>query len=163
MKKACIFLLAAVLLAAGILSGCKKKNILFIRVMADTEVSAAMEALMEEYQAAHKNVQMEAVYDESRTLFERIKDLGEECDVFLTDSQDDMDILSVKRLLIDGTRKNLLTQDTEEGRQVYLVAKVENRDTDIEQSEAVSDFIEYLTTDGAMEIFAQYGFKKYTE
>lgn len=163
MKRRVIGLLLTGILLACLLAGCRKSNILHIQVMADTEAGAVMDELIGKYKEKHKNVVMDAVYDSSKSLFERIKDAGEECDVFLTDSPADMDILAVKRFLIDGTRRNLVMKDQEDLTVVYLVAKIVNRDTDIEQSEAVSDFIEYLTTAEAMEIFEQYGFEEYSE
>ncbi len=161
-RKIPVFLLLLMMMTA-VFGGCRKGNTLYIKVLADAELRAPMEEVTEQYLLKRKNVRLSVEYDRSESLFERIKDFGEECDVLLTDSPDDLDILSVKRLLVEGTRKPLFVKQEKDTQIVYLVSKVENRDTDIEQSESVNDFIEYLLSDEALELFGQYGLERYTE
>ena len=159
MKRKGLFGLVCVLvLLAVVLAGCKKDTVLRIKVYADSAAEAPMEEIMEQYRSGHKNVVFETTYDTSENLYNRIVDYRETCDFYLTDDPAKLDLLDVRRSLVSGTVRTLMQKESGGTTTVYAAAKMENRNMDIEQSEAVGDFLEYLTGDAAQEIFRKYGF-----
>ena len=147
------------MLLAGLFGGCKKKTELPVIVFADRAVENALDTLAEQYQENHKNVVIKLEYDTTENLYDRIVVTGEPCDLYISEGEDKQELLRVKKLQVAGTLRTLAKKTDGGTEQTYYGAKLENRGIDIEQSEAVSDFLEYISHSDGARVFAENGFE----
>lgn len=78
-----------------------------ITVFAAKSLNQVMEELIAKFQETHPNINVQGSYDSSGTLLTQIEE-GYECDLFFSAAQKQMDQLETDRLVVEGTRHNVV-------------------------------------------------------
>ncbi len=94
-----------------------------ITVFAAKSLNTVLDELIAGYEESHENVTILASYDSSGTLMTQIEE-GAACDVFFSAAQSQMNELSDKNLLTDGTRHNVVNNQV-------CVVTYEGSDTEV--------------------------------
>ena len=118
MKKRLIaMVLAGMTLVAGS-AGCSSSDIYYdpvkdtleeseVQVFLDDGLSKVMEKLAEDFNKEHPNVTITYTADSSENLASQIEE-GSACDLFFSLTEENMDQLEEKGLLVDGTRSDVV-------------------------------------------------------
>ncbi len=102
-----------------------------IQVFIAASLNTVMTELAKEYQKDHPDVKITYNADSSGTLLTQIEE-GYECDLFFSAAQKQMDQLEEDRLVVDGTRKNVVNN------QVIVVTR-KNSKTKVKGLETLKD------------------------
>lgn len=102
-----------------------------IQVFIAASLNTVMTELAKEYQKDHPDVKITYNADSSGTLLTQIEE-GYECDFFFSAAQKQMDQLEEDRLVVDGTRKNVVNN------QVIVVTR-KNSKTKVKGLETLKD------------------------
>ncbi len=94
-----------------------------ITVFAAKSLNTVLDELIADYEELHENVTILASYDSSGTLMTQIEE-GAACDVFFSAAQTQMNELSDKNLLTEGTRHNVVNNQV-------CVVTYEGSDTEV--------------------------------
>ncbi len=102
-----------------------------IQVFIAASLNTVMTELAKEYQKDHPDVKITYNADSSGTLLTQIEE-GYECDLFFSAAQKQMDQLEEDRLVVDGTRKNVVNN------QVIVVTRKDSK-TKVKGLETLKD------------------------
>ena len=102
-----------------------------IQVFIAASLNTVMTELAKEYQKDHPDVKITYNADSSGTLLTQIEE-GYECDLFFSAAQKQMDQLEEDRLVVDGTRKNVVNN------QVIVVTRKDSK-TQVKGLETLKD------------------------
>ena len=102
-----------------------------IQVFIAASLNTVMTELAKEYQKDHPDVKITYNADTSGTLLTQIEE-GYECDLFFSAAQKQMDQLEEDRLVVDGTRKNVVNN------QVIVVTRKDSK-TKVKGLETLKD------------------------
>ena len=94
-----------------------------ITVFAAKSLNTVLDELIAGYEESHENVTILAIFDSSGSLMTQIEE-GAACDVFFSAAQSQMNELSDKNLLTDGTRHNVVNNQV-------CVVTYEGSDTEV--------------------------------
>lgn len=78
-----------------------------VNLFAAKSLNGVMEEIIKDYNKEHPDVKIQGNYDSSGTLMTQIQE-GGSCDVFFSAAQDQMDQLQKDKLVVKGTRKNVV-------------------------------------------------------
>jgi ABC-type molybdate transport system substrate-binding protein len=134
-----------------------------IAVIDETELIVYVDSALEEafekgivttYNISQPKVKIEVKSDSTAKLLKKIKK-GTECDLFFYKDSSKMDDFEKKDFVKKGTSVELLDSP------LYTLALLAHGDEKDIQTIAANDFFEFLLSEEAMSIFADYGFSEH--
>lgn len=115
-----------------------------VTIFAAKSLNTVLDELIADYEKEHPNVTILASYDSSGTLMTQIEE-GAACDIFFSAAQSQMDELSDKNLLTEGTRHNVVNNQV-------CVVTYEGSDTEVTGLSDLSKAKNMALADGSVPV-----------